>query len=350
MIPLPAQPHDVGWPTLAWSTGPLLSGSSDRLDDVLDQAFAVNPNADLALSLAFVAVQGGRIVAERYGPTSEAHTRLISWSTAKSVTQAALGIAVRDGLIDLDAVPVAPEWADPADPRHDITLSDLLAMRSGLEFNEDYVDATGSHCLEMLFGAANHDMASYAASQGLIHPRGTVWNYSSGTTNIISRRIGTAVAGQDPSEGARRDAMERFLRDELFNPLGMWSAEPRYDDVGTFVGSSYLYATARDLAKFGYLYLRDGRWEDRQLIPSEWVLRARTERSQDPDEPFLGYSEQWWTWHDDHQTFAAQGYEGQLIAIVPDLDLVLVRLGKTPIAHRPALFRFYRDVIDAISD
>jgi len=348
MIPLPPQPAHVGWPTLAWSTGPVLTGDADRLDDVLDRAFAVNPNRELAMSLAFVAVQGGRIVAERYGPTCTAHTRLISWSTAKSVTQAAVAIAVRDGMLDPAAVPVAPEWADPQDPRHDISLADLLAMRSGLEFNEDYVDTTGSHCLEMLFGTGADDMAAYAASQPLIHPPGTEWNYSSGTTNIISRRISQAIDEQSGEPAV--ESIAAFLRNELFTPLGMWSAEPRFDGAGTWIGSSYLHATARDFAKFGYLYLRNGWWEDRQLIPIEWVERARTERSQDPEDPFLGYSEQWWVWHDDHDTFAAHGYEGQLIAVVPDLDLVLVRLGKTPIEHRPALFDFYREVIAAFGD
>ena len=342
MIPLPEQPVGVGWPTLAWSTGPMLSGDSDRLDDVLDRAFHVNPNPELALSLAFVAIQGGRIVAERYGTTAGAHTRLISWSTAKSVTQAALGIAVRDGLVDLDELPVAPEWADPEDPRHAITLGDLLAMRSGLEFNEDYVDAEGSHCLEMLFGSGAEDMAAYAAAQRLAHEPDTVWNYSSGTTNIISRRIGQALTD-------RPGGIDAFLQDELFDPLGMSSAQTKLDPAGTWTGSSYLYATARDFAKFGYLYLRNGWWEGRQLISEDWVRRARTERSLEPEDPFLGYSEQWWTWHDEHETFAAQGYEGQLIAVVPDLDLVLVRLGKTPVAHRPALFAFYRDVIDAFT-
>ncbi len=304
--------------------------------ELLDQAFDTNPSPDLALSLAAVVVHHGRLVAERYGPDVDRSTALISWSTAKSITQAALGILVRDDRIDLEAMPVCREWAGKPDPRRSISLRDLLAMRSGLEFNEDYVDAGTSHCLEMLFGSGADDVAGYAASQRLIHPVDTVWNYSSGSTNIISRAIGEVVGG------GRAD-MERFLRAELFEPLGMTSAEPRFDVAGTWVGSSYLYATARDLARFGYLYLHDGVWDGRRILPEGWVDDARTARSVDPEGGFYGM--QWWIPGDEWGTFSANGYEGQHIIVVPALDLVVVRLGKTPIDHAPALAGWCRRLI-----
>jgi len=339
MIELPCQPDGVSWPTLTWATGPQLTGDPDQLELVLDRAFAVNPNPELALSLAFVAVQGGRIVAERYGPRTTAATVLTSWSMAKSITNSVVGLAVSDGLVDLDAAPAAAEWSDPDDPRHAISLRHLMAMRSGLQFNEDYVDA--SHCLEMLFGDGMHDMAHYAASQPLIAPVDTVFNYASGSTNIVSRAVRLAL-------GADREAFGAYLSERLFDPLGMTTAQPHYDTSGTFVGSSYVDATARDFARYGYLHLRDGVWDGRRILPEGWVDAARTARS-GPDENGQYYGAFWWVWGDDHGTFAAQGYEGQLTAVVPDLDLVLVRLGKTPIAHRPALFEFYRDVIDAFA-
>ncbi|MFN8051191.1 MAG: serine hydrolase [Acidimicrobiales bacterium] len=340
-IPLPAQPAGVSWPTLTWATGPMLTGDPERLDLVLDRAFDVNPNPELASSLAFVAAQGGRIVAERYGPHVTATTALTSWSVAKSITQAAVGLATGDGVIDIDAAPAAPEWTDPADPRHGITLRHLMAMRSGLEFNEDYVDAGTSHCLEMLFGSGAADMAHYAATQELAAPVDTVFNYSSGSTNIVSRAVSQAY-------GLDRAGTDALLRSRLFGPLGMTSATPHYDGAGTMVGSSYVYATARDFARFGLLYLRDGVWEGRRILPEGWVDQARTARSVDEEDGQF-YGAFWWVWGDEHGTFAAQGYEGQLVAVVPALDLVLVRLGKSPIAHRPALFAFYRDVIDAFT-
>ncbi len=337
-VPLPAPGRRHPWPTITWATGEI-DGDEPALETLLDDAFQVNPNPRLALSLGFIAVQHGRIVAERYGPTTTARTRLISWSTAKSVTHAAVGVLVRDGRIDLDAVAVAPEWAAADDPRHAITLNDLLAMRSGLEFAEDYVDA--SHCLEMLFGEGKDDVAHYAASRPLVAPIDTTFNYSSGTTNIISRAVGSVVGGG-------RDGMAAFLSDELFAPLGMESAEPRFDEAGTWIGSSYLYATARDFARFGELYLRDGVWDGRRILPEGWVDDARTPRSQDPEDGSF-YGHQWWISGDEHGTFSAMGYEGQTITVVPALDLVLVRLGKTPIERRPALVNWYRDVIDCFA-
>jgi CubicO group peptidase (beta-lactamase class C family) len=337
-VALPGQPDDVAWPTLAWATGEQCSGDPDRLEAVVDRAFRRNPSPELALSLGFVAVQGGRIVAERYSRSTRSTSTLISWSTAKSVTHAALGILLSDGRIDLDVRPVAPEWGDGADPRGAIGLRDLLAMRSGLRFNEDYVDADTSHCLEMLYGSGAHDVAGYAASQPLEHPVDTVWNYSSGTTNIISRLIGSTVGGG-------REGMERFLHEELFGPIGMASAEPRFDEAGTWVGSSYLYATARDFARFGYLYLRDGVWDGRRILPEGWVDDARTPTSPDGEGGFYGH--QWWVAGDERGQFSANGYEGQRIVVVPSLDLVVVRLGKSPIEHAPALAAWLGEVVAA---
>jgi CubicO group peptidase (beta-lactamase class C family) len=341
-VPLPTQTTGVSWPTLTWATGEQLTGSADRLEDVLARAFHHNPNPDLALTLGFVAVQGGRIVAERYAEGVAATTPLLSWSMAKSMTQAALGILVRDGRIDLNQTPVAPEWTDPSDPRHAITFGDLLEMRSGLTFNEDYVDAEVSHCLEMLYGTGADDVAGYAASLPLDHPIGTHWSYSSGTTNIISRAIGQVVGGG-------RDGMEQFLRDELFGPLGMGSAEPRFDAAGTWVGSSYVFDTARDFARFGLLYLRDGVWDGRRILPEGWVDEARTARSAETD--YGGwYGRQWWVTGDEYGTFFASGYEGQRTLVVPALDLVVVRLAKAPIEHLAEIERFNRDVIEAFVD
>jgi CubicO group peptidase (beta-lactamase class C family) len=127
-------------------------------------------------------------------------------------------------------------------------------MTSGLRFVEDYVDDSISHCIDMLFGAGQADVAGYAAALPLDHPPDSVFNYSSGTTNIVSRIVGNAVGGGEA-------AMRAFMEAELFGPLGMTSADPRFDAAGTFIGSSFLYCTARDFARFGQLYLGDGVWE-----------------------------------------------------------------------------------------
>jgi CubicO group peptidase (beta-lactamase class C family) len=338
LLPLPRQPDGVAFPTGAWEHGPQLTGDPERLARLIDPVFAVEETPELGRSLALVAVQGGRIVAERYGPGVGPDTALLSWSTAKSVTHAAVGIAVADGSLDPAAPAAVPEWRGPDDPRSAITVEDLLAMRSGLRFVEDYVDDSVSDCLEMLWGSGADDVGAYAASLPLEHRPGTVFNYSSGTTNILTRLLGDLVGGGE-------DGMRAFLADRLFERIGMRSAEPRFDATGTWVGSSYLYATARDFARFGYLYLRDGVWDGVRLLPEGWVDAARTPRSVDPEDGWR-YGHHWWVRDDDVGTFWANGYEGQMICCVPALDLVVVRLGRTPTGLKPHRERFWADVRD----
>ncbi len=341
-VPLPTQPADVPWPSTEWPEGPQLTGDPARLAALLDPLFAVDSSPQLARSLAFVAVQGGRIVAERYGPDTDRDTTLISWSMAKSVTHALVGALVADGSLDPMAPAAVPEWSDPADPRHVITVDDLLAMRSGLRFVEDYVDDDASDCLEMLWGSGADDVAHYAASLPLEHPVGSAFNYSSGTTNIVSRLLGTIVEATTD-----RSTITSFLQERLLDPLGMASATAKCDASGTWVGSSYLYATARDFARFGLLYLRDGSWDGQRILPHGWVDSARTLRSIEPENG-NGYGHHWWmAVDDDLGAFWANGYEGQRICCVPALDLVFVRLGKTPTELRPHLDAFYEDVIAA---
>jgi CubicO group peptidase (beta-lactamase class C family) len=313
--------------------------------DVADALFA--PGAGHGLSLALVVQQHGQVVLERYGVQPETvfgpggpvgvDTTLISWSMAKSITHALVGTAVADGLLDVDAPAPVAAWQGSG--MADITLDQLLQMRSGLEFVEDYVDDQVSHCLEMLFGAGQDDMAAYAASLPLIHPPGEVWNYSSGTTNIVARILGDAVGGGRPG-------MERFLQDRLFGPLGMSSAVAKFDAAGTFVGSSYVYATARDFARFGQLYLDDGVVDGRRILPPTWRDHAREPISFD-DESGFGYGRHWWLWPPFEGSLACHGYEGQYTIVAPDRDLVVVHLGKSPIDQRDPLVRSLGAVVAA---
>lgn len=286
------------------------------------------------ISLAMIVLHDGDVVAERYGRQPEtafgpgidldADATLISWSMAKSIVHAAVGILVGDGRLDLDAPAPVPAWEGT--PKSAITMLDLLEMRSGLEFVEDYVDGEHSHCIAMLFGEGARDHANYAAELPLIHEPGTVWNYSSGTSNIIARIIGDVVGGG-------RAGMERFLRDGLFEPAGMFSAIPKFDDTGTFVGSSFVYATAHDFARFGELYRHDGVTEGgEQLLPVGWADHGRTFVAHDPTEDLphgFDYGRHWWMWPQYPGSIAAHGYEGQFTIVVPDRELTVVHLGKT---------------------
>ena len=337
--PLPAQPEGVPWPTTAWPEGdPGPDVDAVRLHRLLDEAFGdPQPEDRLGLSLATVVIHRGRLIAERYGTTAGPDEPLISWSMAKSITHAAVGLLVADGLIDVHSPATVPEWQNGNDPRAEITVDHLLRMVPGLEFNEDYVDGATSHCLEMLWGDEAHlDMAHYAASQPLLHRPDTVFNYSSGTTNIVSRLLADRV-GRGP-------AFEAWLRQRLLDAIGMTTAEPRFDEAGTFVGSSYLYATARDFARFGLLYLRDGVWDGQRLLPQGWVDYARTPRGIDPESG--PYGAHWWVPRPGQ--FAAHGYEAQRIICVPDRDLVVVRLGKTVIDLSDNLDGWTAAVIDCV--
>ena len=283
-------------------------------------------------------MQSGDVVFERYGVQPDtlfgpggpvtADTTLISWSMAKSITHAAVGVLVGEGKLQLDAPAPVAGWAGTE--KAAITLQHLLNMRSGLQFVEDYVDEGVSNCLEMLYGDGQHDMAAYAAGLPLLYEPGAVWNYSSGTTNIVSRIVGDVVGGG-------REGMEQFLQDRIFRPTGMSSAIPKFDDVGTFVGSSYVYATARDFAAFGELYRNDGvDAVGRVVLPAGWRDHARTFTAHD-DEMNLDYGAQWWMWPEFAGSLACHGYEGQHVIVVPDRELVVAHLGKTPSDLAPLL-------------
>ncbi|MGK0277002.1 MAG: CubicO group peptidase (beta-lactamase class C family) [Ilumatobacter sp.] len=317
-----------------------------ELEQLVDELFS-RPATD-GQSLALVIQQGGSIVAERYGtqPANEfqsavdldADSTLISWSMAKSITHAAVGVLVADGSIDIGGPAPVPEWKGT--PKEVITTLQLLEMRSGLHFVEDYVDGTASNCIEMLFGDGGPSHAAYAASQPLDHEPGTVWNYSSGTTNIISRIIGDIVSGSSGGDpGNRSAAVRAFLSERLFEPTGMATAEPKFDGAGDFVGSSYLYASARDFANFGELYRHDGVTDlgnGAQILPVGWADHAAVQVATDEESGF-GYGRHWWSWPDIPGSYSCHGYEGQFIIVAPESEVVLVHLGKTDISVAPAL-------------
>lgn len=346
MTAFPTHPADLAWPTTDWpQRAPEADVDHAALAGALREIADTPP--ELGVSLATLAIHRGRLVAEQYGPGTDADTTLISWSMAKSITEAVVGMLVGDGLVDIDAPADAPEFAGTDKAR--ITLRNLFAMQSGLEFVEDYVDDSVSHCLEMLFGAGMADHAHYAAIQHLLHEPGTVWNYSSGSTNIISRLAGArigAAAGVDVGESTE-NAMRDFLHERLFGPLGMSTASPGFDAAGTFVGSSYVHASARDFARFGYLFLRDGVWDGARLLPQGWVDYSRAVVAVEDDPPYFGYGAHWWIWRDQPGSLAAHGYEGQYIIVVPERDLVVVHLGKIPADVRAPLFPKLTKLIDA---
>ena len=350
LLPLPTQPPGVPWPSEEWTEDDPaeLDGDAARLTDLLDELVSGEVHPVFGLTHAAAVVAGGRLVAERYGRRVVGDLRalsddpplddlgpddeLLSWSMAKSISHLAVGVAIGDGALAVtDPVP-EPQWAAPDDARGAITWDDLLTMRPGLAWYEEYFDLSGDQLpdvMTMLFGEAAADMAAFAASFPLVSGPGSpeAYNYSSGTTNIV-------VANLQRLLGLDQAAMDAFLHQRIFDPIGMGSALADYDGAGTFIGSSYVYATLRDWCRFGLLAIRDGVWDGDRVVPEGWIDHGRTARSWDEERL---HGAHWWTWDADEMPFGAHGFEGQRVIAFPTRDVVVVRLGKTEDAHTSAL-------------
>jgi CubicO group peptidase (beta-lactamase class C family) len=346
LLPLPPQPAGLAWPTEAWPEGPLDPRADGRaLEALLDHAFAVPEADDLERTHAFVAVQGGRIVAERYARDVAPDDTFHSWSMAKSITSALVGILVRQGKLDVSQPIPVPEWPE-GDPRRRITIDQMLRMVDGLRFREAehlgggavrYYPEDQSDVIPMLFGAGKHDVAGFAATLPYQAEPEARWNYNSGASNLLARLVGETVGG---GEAGMRDFMAR----ELFGPLGMTTAKPRFDEAGHFVGSSHCFCSARDFARFGYLYLRDGLWDGARILPEGWVDYSRTPSPQAPEGT---YGAHFWVIPGSLGLFHCSGAWGQRILISPKLDLVVVRLGQTSPHKVDAVVRWCKKAIDA---
>lgn len=339
------QPGGVPWPTQQWPRG--TSAHQDELERVVDEMFS---DEELAETNAVVVVQGGRVLVERYGG-EQAHfdrpsepitseSQLLSWSMAKSILHAIVGTLVDEGRLNPDQLAPVPEWSDATDPRHQIQVRDLLAMRDGLAFIEEYEIGQTSHVIEMLFGEGKEDMAAFTAALPLAHEPGTFYNYSSGTTNILSRVVADLVGYGDD--------YRTYLERRLFEPIGMTSAVATFDTSGVFVASSFVHARALDFTKFGLLYLRGGEWDGSQLISREWAATAQVPLSTETSSG-RHYSWQWWVTGDEYGTYWANGYEGQMITIVPALDAVVVRFGHTPDEGYEARMQWRRRVLAVLA-
>lgn len=334
LLPLPAQPAGTPWPTSDWTSGDL----PGHVDRGRLEAHLAHGLKDFDETHAVVVVQGGRLLVERYGPEHGPDATCLSWSMAKSLTHALFGIAVGDGLLDIQAPAPVPEWRTPGDPRGAITTDQLLRMSSGLKFDEIYEPGKASDTIEMMWGSGKADVAHYAASQPLAHPPGTFFSYSSGTTNILCRILSDAL-------GRRGADFGDFMRERLFEPLGMRTPIPKFDPAGTFIGSSFCFASARDFARFGLLYLRDGVWDGRRLLPEGWVDYARTPTFQQAGVTDGRYGAHWWLDLGGPGSFSANGHEGQFTVLAPDLDLVAVRHGRTSTDKKDAVKAWVGDLV-----
>lgn len=333
----PAQPSGAAWPTFEWSYGPSVGVDIAPLADAIEKTTR-NPDPLMGETRAVIIVQGGRIVLEKYAPGYSATTRLVSWSMAKSVTQAAVGVAAAQGKLDPDA-PMGGWLWPKSDPRAAITWRQWLNMVDGQKYVEiDAPSVAESDAARQLYGPGRLDVARWCASQPLAAKPGARWNYNTCGINLVGASLARVIAPGDDA-AARRQQTAAWLGANLFGPIGMTSAQPEFDATGSFLGGSLVYATAQDFARFGLLYLRGGRWDDKQIVPRKWVDFARTPT---PAKNIDTYGAGWWLTPPKGDgaplrslivggpvdAFSAQGHEGQVILIVPSKDLVIVRLGR----------------------
>jgi len=316
-----------------------------RVDEFLGRMFSEPDRRRLRRTRAVVIVHDGEIIGERYAEGFSAETRLPGWSMTKSVLGALIGVLVGEGRLAAGDRGLLSEWRAP-DPRAAITVEDLLRMRSGLRFSEIYEDLS-SDVIEMLFNRA--DTAGYAASRPLDAPPATKWSYSSGSTNILSR-IARTIVGEEQYPGWPRRA--------LFDRIGMSSAIMERDGSGTFVGSSFMLATARDWARFGQLYLQDGVWDGVRVLPEGWVRFGTTPTPESPDGI---YGAHWWLKLKPEigggsaaaaripgDAYFAIGHEGQTLTVIPSRRLVVVRLGLSIYIDAWNQAAFVAELLDAL--
>ena len=324
-------------PALAWPEGEAVTPDA-RIAALLADADLAGPGMR-----AIVVVHDGRIVAERYADGFSEKTPLLGWSMTKSVNAVLVGRLMLAGALNPAMDNLFPEWR--GDARAEITLGQLLAMESGLAFNESYGSVTD--VTRMLF--LEPDMSRFVLSLPLEAKPGERFNYSSGEAVLLSRIWMGAMSG--------RSQALTFPARALFAPLGMASAVMEPDETGIFVGSSYMYATARDWARFALFLLEDGMWKGNRLLPTGFVGAMAL-----PSKASDGAYSHMQTWamgpgresDADYglpdETFWILGHDGQSAAVIPSRKLAVIRLGLTPskLGYRPqTMVKRILDILDA---
>ncbi len=335
--PCPTRPS---WPTKQWPSKPVdLSAKASEVKALEDFAFTLQLPDAARTGLrtdGLVLVKGGAVIYERYARGYGAESKHLSWSVAKSITSALTGVAVEKKALSLDDS-ICDQLAEYRG--RDVCrvhVGHPLTFASGLKWQETYEDAPyqQSSVIAMLFGVGHRDQLAHILGGGLAAEPGARWNYSTGDAELLSAVVKRALDG--------RFGPDAFWS-QLFEPVGM-DVVVEQDPRGTPLGGSHLYATPRDFAKLGWLYLNDGCWDGRRLLPEGWVKATTT-----PSEAFVasapdgertptGYA--WWLnarvpsrghpkpWPDaPDDAYAAEGHWGQLVIVIPSEDLVIVRTG-----------------------
>jgi CubicO group peptidase (beta-lactamase class C family) len=293
---------------------------------------------------AVVVMHGGEVVAERYAEGYGRQTRFLGWSMSKTVTAVMIGMLVSDGRLHLDRSPPIPRWQRAGDPRGEITLRQLLQMRSGLQHEEKADPVYTSAEVRMMFLDGRDDQSSWAEAQPLEHEPGRQFEYSTPTAAILSDVVARVVA-PDGNAAQRQQAVSEFLHSRVSVPLRMPSLTAEYDRAGTMMGGSMVWADARDWARFGEFLRHKGSVRGAQIVPRGWIEFMTAPSPRAPD-----YGAMTWLNRDSggdrevlfpeqgpKSLFAAVGHLGQYVLVSPEQKLTVVRLGKTDEPDRDAL-------------
>lgn len=318
----------------------------DQLARAIDRLFA---DDSMGATRAVIVMYGGKVVGERYATGFGPETRFLGWSLSKTVTAVAVGLLVAEGKLRLDQTPPIPRWQRPGDPRGEITLRQLLQMRSGLRNQEMAEKEYEGSAARLLFMDGRDDMAGEAEAQPLESEPGARFEYSTASAVILADIVTRVLAGE--AHPARRQAVtDRFLRDRLFAPLGLESMTAEYDAAGTFIGGAMIHATARDWARFGEFLRHGGSVKGAQILPRGWIAFMRKPSPRAPDygaqlwlnRPSGGEREVLFPAQGPADAFGMAGHLGQYVIVSPRQRLTVVRLGMTDEEHQ-------RDVVRGIA-
>jgi CubicO group peptidase (beta-lactamase class C family) len=316
----------VAWPSGNLTKDTVIAGVNyEQINKAIDNAFIDKDSENPVFTHGIVVVYDGQIIGEKYAEGFDKNSRLMGWSMTKSITGTLIGLLVKDGRLKKEDPAPVKEWQN--DERRNITLNNLLQASSGLQWSETYFNPWAD--FHNMF-IRSDDKGGYAASLPLKHEAGSHFEYSSGTTNILQKIIRETVGD---------DEYYRFPYERLFYPIGMNSAYLEVDASGTFVGSSYCFATARDWARLGMLYQQNGIWNGEQILPEGWVSYATTPSTA---APMREYGAQIWLNQGNpnnpaetelpglpSEAYFFRGFEKNFVAVVPSKKLVVVRLGVT---------------------
>lgn len=326
----------------------------DKLARAVDELFT---REGIGETRALIVLHGGEVAAERYGEGYGPETRFLGWSMSKTVTGVMMGMMVADGRLRLDDSPPIPNWQRAGDPRGEITLRQLLQMRSGLRHEEKADPVYTSPEVRMMFLEGRDDMAGWAEAQPLESEPGREFDYST-PTGMILADIAARVLAPTGGPAERQATVAEYLRARLAVPLGMDSLIAEYDRAGTMMGGSMIWASAPDWGRFGEFLRRKGSVRGAQIVPRGWIEFMLRPSPRAPDygamlwlnRPSGGEREVLFPDHGPDDLFGAVGHLGQYVLVSPGLKLTVVRLGKTDDVDRPALVQALADIVALYSE